>query len=136
MDPNIHLAMAKRLMKLRKSQHMLQQWHVAEANRIAEDAQTLNEVLNTAITDEHMTAGTYAEVLRRQTRTMHVHLVRARQVKLRKDADLQDLSQKLELSNRLMQRYTVLAEVEAERSHLEELIDQIAQRPDTSLGPV
>ena len=135
MDADRRLAMAKRLLKVRENQHVLHQLHVAQASRIVEAAHMRMEALNAALTHESMGAGAYGEVLHQQSRSGHVRLAQAREVKILKEADLRSMSHKLEQSQRLMQRYDGLVQVEAERNALDDIIDQIAQRPDTSLDP-
>jgi len=134
-DPEKRLIMARRLAQLRKSQHLLGQWHVAQASRRTEAAHAHNEAIVQAIVSEQMSAGAYAEILQQQARKGHVTLARARQIQQEKQEALAQMSQNLEQSKRLMQRYDVLVQVEAERSHLDDIIDQIVQRPDTSLDP-
>ena len=134
-DPENRLKMARRLAQVRKSQHLLSQWHVAQASRRTEAVQAHNEAIAEAIGREPLSAGAYAEVLQQQARKGHVHLAKARQTQHEQQEALRQMSQKLEQSKRLMQRYDAIVQVEAERSHLDDIIDQIAQRPDTSLDP-
>ena len=135
MDAKKRLAMARRLMEVRKSQHLLSQWQVVDSNRAAEAATRHSEAVAEALNREEVTAGAYAEVLRSQSRRSYVHLARSKQVQSDRETDLRHMSQKVEQSKLRMERYDTIVHVETERSALDDLVDQIARRPKSSLDP-
>jgi hypothetical protein len=133
MSAEKRLHTAKRLMDVRKNQHLLSQLQVDAMTRAANALAVQREALETAEAQEEGNQGAYADILRQQVRTTHAKLHVTKQEREEREKALRAHSQKVEQTKPFIRQFEQLVQQQDESHALDNLVEQIAAGHAASL---